>query len=191
MNITNKKRYLSPSLMKNTSWQPLSSEPKYNSANGILLMTLILNADNEGREKINSANIKSSLFIFKKEWNNENSVKEMLENIHKLSNKITFYRQSDDIFYQINNWEKTPQILGRIYREKSTFPVLTKNNKICQKINLFGEQIESNQTQINKKTESNQAQPEKLRPEQIGSRPYNKNNPAFIRGPGGQRMKLC
>ena len=180
MSTINKKRYLCPTLMKSNNWQILSSELNYGSANGILLITLILNADNEGRGKISPTDFKSIFFIFKEEWNNENSIKEMLDNIHELSDNISFYRQNNNIFYQVNKWEKTPQILGRIYREKSTFPILTKNNKICHKINLFGKQ-----------KQQKQAQPNELTPEQIGSKPYNKDNPAFIKGPNGQRLRLC
>ena len=188
MNPTNKKWNIPLSMIKTNDWQSLISASNYGPNSGILSIILILTADDDGKGKVIPADIKLEFFTSQK-WN-EYSIKEMFENIHKLSNDIAFYRQNKSIFYQVNNWKKIQTIKSDRYK-KSTFPILTKNNKICQKTNLFNKQIESNQEQINEQIESNQTQPTQLRPEQIGSRPYNKDNPAFIKGPNEQRMRLC
>ena len=177
MNPTNKKWNIPLSMIKADNWQSLISTSNYGSDSGILSIILILTTDDDGRGKISPADIKLEFFTSKK-WD-EYSIKEMFENIHKLSNNITFYRQNESIFYQINDWKKMQTIKLDRYK-KSTFPILTKNNKICQKTNLFDKQTGEEQTQTTE-----------LRPEQIGSKPYNKDNPAFIKGPDGQRMRLC
>lgn len=177
MNITNKKRNIPLSILKAENWQSLIVKSIYGPESGILSIILILTADDDGRGKIIATDIKSEFFTSEK-WN-ESSIKEMLENIHKLNNNVIFYRQNKNIFYQVDNWKKMQTIKSDRYK-KSIFPALTKNNRICHKTNLF-----------DKQTEQKQAQLSELTTERIGSKPYNKDNPAFIKGPDGQRLRLC
>lgn len=131
--MSKQRRMVYKNLWRDDNWVKIIKE-KHGFANGILLISMIVDADDEGRNEIIPKYTSPDVF-FDTNITADNII-EMLDNIKLNWHSIVFYSSGKRLFYQFAKWSEY-QILRTDRVRKSTFPQPNEKTLLITTINDF------------------------------------------------------